>query len=165
VRVYHELLVDGGGFARCSQRVLRFFEIYDLIAPQNIDVLRQRSIPATDPLFWPRIDEGEKENHAVLGEFIEELKQAGAATVDDLGLLPQGYKSKILHTVTHLLDGFFGVDSYLYNLVEDSHWISPELRQRIDDDPPWYWLITVEAVYAQEGRGFEKKILFDKGAV
>ena len=51
----------------------------------------------------------------------------------------------MLHVITHLLDGFFGIDSYFYNLVEDSHWVSEELRATIKTSPSRYWLIAVEA--------------------
>src|SRR4030043_54062 len=63
----------------------------------------------------------------------------------DLQELPQGYKSKILHVITHLLDGFFGIDTYFYNLEEDSHWVSEELKEKIKTNPPIFWLLSLEA--------------------
>jgi hypothetical protein len=63
--------------------------------------------------------------------------------VDQLLTLKQGYATKILHTLTHLLDGFIGIDSAFYNLVEDSHWVSGELAEAIRVAGAEYWLVPV----------------------
>ncbi len=52
--------------------------------------------------------------------------------------MPQGYKSKMLHVITHFLDGFFGIDTFFYNLEEDSHWVSEELQKKIAEAPTYY---------------------------
>jgi len=157
MEMYHELLIQGDSLGTCKGRLLRFFRLYELISFQAVDVLEQRCLPASDPAFWPRIQEGIRENRKVLRGFLQELEDAGASTLDDLEALPQGYPTKLLHTVTHILDGFFGVDSRFFNLVDDSHWVSTELRKRIDLAPAGYWLMAAEVAYLQEARGFEKR--------
>jgi hypothetical protein len=57
--------------------------------------------------------------------------------------LQQGYVTKVLHTLTHLLDGFIGIDSVFYNLVEDSHWASEGLLKALQDTAGEYWLVPV----------------------
>jgi hypothetical protein len=66
-------------------------------------------------------------------------------SLGDLESLPQGYQSKTLHTLTHLLDGFFGIDSHFYNLIEGSHGVSAGLRGKIDSSPGGYMLLAVRA--------------------
>jgi hypothetical protein len=62
-----------------------------------------------------------------------------------LSELPQGFRTKMLHVITHFLDGFFGIDTYFYNLEEDSHWVSEQARRRIREAPSDYRLLSVEA--------------------
>ena len=86
------------------------------------------------------------------------LKQTDAAaklgisysSLQDLFFIKQGFESKILHTVTHMLDGFIGVDSAFYNLIEDSHWLSPSLRREITSHMHEYWLVRVVAGEVRE---------------
>ncbi|MGQ9745497.1 MAG: hypothetical protein ACUVQV_05830 [Dissulfurimicrobium sp.] len=87
--------------------------------------------------FWARVDTGISKNRAVLKGFIAELVDAGFISVTDIDELPQGYLSKLLHITT--------LDSCFYNLVEDSHWISPGLRKNIMARDRSYWLIALEA--------------------
>jgi hypothetical protein len=61
--------------------------------------------------------------------------------IEDLLALKPGYPSKVLHILTHMLDGFIGIDSAFYNLVEDSHWLSEPLRTTILRNPEGYWLV------------------------
>jgi hypothetical protein len=86
------------------------------------------------------------DNRQVLQKLIGELQAAGINDFNDLSAMPQGFQSKIFHTMAHLLDGFFGIDSRFYNLQEDSHWLSASLRRQIEAGPPEeFWLITVVA--------------------
>ena len=43
---------------------------------------------------------------------LAELRESGYEKLPDLVGMKQGYDSKVLHTVTHLLAGFFGVDTF-----------------------------------------------------
>ncbi len=74
---------------------------------------------------------------------VETLKDEGVETLDGLVQMEEGYLTKLLHTLTHLLDGFIGVDSVFYNLVEDSHRISRTLKMSVDTECEKYWLIPV----------------------
>ncbi|MDA8162904.1 MAG: hypothetical protein M0022_08415 [Desulfobacteraceae bacterium] len=158
---YHELLVEGGSFELCEKKALRFFDLYELVSYENIHSLRQRSLPAGHKDFFDRLELGVRENKTVLEGFLSELAEAGFDSLSDLRDLPQGYPSKLLHVSTHMLDGFFGVDSYFYNLAEDSHWVSPGLRDRIGRHPGSYWLIALEASFASGGIGLERRLARD----
>jgi hypothetical protein len=72
-----------------------------------------------------------------------ELQETGLGRAEDLLTLQQGYPSKLLHILTHMLDGFIGIDSVFYNLIEDSHWLSAPLRSTILHKPEHYWLVPV----------------------
>ena len=79
--------------------------------------------------------------------FINELTGCGVNRLDDIKNLEQGYKSKTLHTIAHLLDGFFGIDSCFFNLIEDSHWLSAALKDKIMENPGQYWLVEAHPVF------------------
>ena len=81
----------------------------------------------------------------ILQNLIKELQGEKVTAIEDLNALPQGYKTKLLHIITHFLDGFFGIDTYFYNLVEDSHWVSPEMQAAIAENPSDYWLLPLNA--------------------
>ena len=154
---YHELLVEGGTFGYCREKALRFFKLYRLVSYEDVHVLEERSLPARHKDFWARVDAGIKENHAILDGFISELQEAGFSSISDINDIPQGYLSKLLHVITHILDGFFGVDSCFYNIIDDSHWLSPGLRKKIMAHDGSYWLIALEASSARDILGFESR--------
>lgn len=81
----------------------------------------------------------------ILENFIKELSEEGYTLLSELKELPQGYLSKVFHLIAHFLDGFFGIDSYFYNLLEDSHWISQPLLKKIKKEPQRFYLIEVIA--------------------
>lgn len=139
----HELLIEGEDFAVAEQKVLRFFARNLLARYEEARVLAEDSCSASHPDFWGRLAEGMAENRRRAADLITELGEAGLTSLSQFRGLPQGYESKIFHTLAHLLDGFFGVDSYFYNLLDDSHWV-PETRQRlIRDNPDNTWLLRV----------------------
>ncbi len=141
----HEILAKGSDFEACKKRVLHFFQNYQLVRYFNIDVRENESLPATSSDFGDRLQKAILKNYQILHELIKELQDENVATLEDLEKLPQGYKTKMLHAVTHLLDGFFGADTYFYNLEEDSHWVSEELKKKIISSPTNYWLLAIEA--------------------
>lgn len=144
-KFYHEILTKGSDFDACKKRVLHFFQNYQLVRYSNIDIRENESLPATSSDFRDRLQKAILKNHQILHDLIKELQDENVTTLDDLKKLPQGYKSKMLHAVTHLLDGFFGADTYFYNLEEDSHFVSEELKEKIKDTPSTYWLLNLEA--------------------
>ena len=140
---YHEILVKGPDIAACRTRTLKFFKNYQLVRYSGIHI--NESISASDPGFSSRLLKAIDKNRQILHDLIKELQKEDVSTLDDLEELPQGYKSKMLHIITHFLDGFFGIDTYFFNLEEYSHWVSDKLQKGIEAAPSAYWLLAVEA--------------------
>jgi hypothetical protein len=140
----HEILVRGKDLEACKGKVLRFFRDYQLVRYSSVTVLEDESLPASDPGFGDRLESAGLENRRILHELVEELRGEGVSLLNDLENMPQGYRTKMLHVITHLLDGFFGIDSFFYNLEEDSHWVSEQLRRKMAGAPTDYWLLPVE---------------------
>ncbi|HET98277.1 MAG TPA: hypothetical protein ENN98_06240 [Desulfurivibrio alkaliphilus] len=144
----HLMLVLAPDPERAAEVVLRFFARTRLVRYDRVEVDREGSCSADHPEFKARLEEGVATNRRVLGEIMAELKVAGVRSLDDLAQLPQSYQSKLAHTAAHLLDGFFGIDSAFFNLVEDSHWLSEPLAREIAQDPEDYHLLQVRAEIA-----------------
>ena len=145
LNITHLMLVDGPDFDTCRQQVERFFARTILVKYDSVKVVAEKSSNGTDPQFWKKLEAGTTGNRALAAELLTELKEAGLTDIDKLTTLPQGYASKTLHTMAHLLDGFFGVDSHFYNLNDDSHWLNEAQRNKIEQQPTSHWLIHVEA--------------------
>lgn len=141
----HEILVKGTDLEACKRKVLHFFQNYQLVRYSHINIVEEESLSASNLGFWDKLEKANQKNRQILHELIKELEGEGLTTLEDLQELPQGYKSKMLHVITHLLDGFFGIDTYFYNLEEDSHWVSEELKEKIKTNPPIFWLLSLEA--------------------
>ena len=142
--ISHDILIAGSDYESCRQRVKRFFDRTMLIRYDDVVVIENESINGTDGNFRARIREGLKANQKVLGEFLENLKDEGFLSIDDIRGLEKGYLSKILHTIAHLQDGFIGIDSRFYNLEEDSHGVSRDLQQKITVTPYRYWILKIK---------------------
>ena len=143
LKVSLDVLVAGSDFASCQQRVLGFFDRTMLIRFDEVSVAEKESMNAADQAFWQRLDEGVSANRNIVGELVASMQEEGVATFEDLQKLEQGYLTKILHTIAHLLDGFIGIDSRFYSLEEDSHSVSKALRKSINENPQQYWLLRV----------------------
>jgi len=155
--IYHEFLVNGDTLETCQNKTAHFLRTNQLAMPLKFDFLEKRIIRADESSFLQRINQGIMENKIVLRDFISELKKENFNQVEGLADIPQGYLSKTLHTIAHLLDGFFGIDAYFFNLVEDSYFISCTLFEKINNEPNFYYIISVEATYKmKKGLGFEK---------
>jgi len=141
----HTILVKGRDFQACKARILDFFQQYQLVRYSHITVLENESLPASDPGFEDRLHEAILENRRVLHELIEELQREGVRTLNNLEDTPQGYKTKMLHVITHLVDGFFGIDTSFYNFEENSHWVTDDYRGKMALKPSLYWLLSLEA--------------------
>lgn len=142
---YHEILVKGSDFEACKNKVLHFFEKYQLVRYSQINILETQSLSASSPDFEGRLKSAISKNHQILHDLIKILRGEGIITLNDLQDLPQGYKSKMLHVITHFLDGFFGIDTFFYNLEDDSHWVIEEFKEKIKAEPSRYWIINIEA--------------------
>ncbi|MCX5865620.1 MAG: hypothetical protein NTW42_11240 [Deltaproteobacteria bacterium] len=145
LEVTHKILAMEPDFEKSSAHVLRFLDHTSLVQYDAVRVVTAESCSATDPRFWPWLEQGLAANRQVLTQLTGELRAAGTKEFDDLLTMPQGFQSKIFHTMAHLLDGFFGIDSQFYNLPDDSHWLEASLRRQIETDPEDFWLITVKA--------------------
>lgn len=145
LHITHDILIAGPDLDTCRRLVLRFFSKNLLVRYDAVEVVADHTLRGDQPGFWERVEQGEAANRKALAGMLVELKQEGLRQVDDIQRLEQGYRSKLFHTIAHLLDGFFGIDTFLYNLEEDSHWVSAALRQQIIAQPAGYWLARVAA--------------------
>jgi len=154
--VEHDMLVSGPDFDTCERHVRLFFEKSQLVHYDSIDIDRQNSVNAVDPRFEELMNNAIAENHRVLADLLAKLQEEDCQSLQDLLVLPQGFKSKMLHTMSHVLDGFFGIDSRFFDINEISHWLTENRQKDIAESPGRHWLIRVRAssVY---GEGFEKK--------
>ena len=107
-------------------------------------------------MFEDALNRAIAENHKILAGLLSKLQDEGYVSMEDLLVLPQGFKSKLLHTMCHLLDGFFGVDSHFFDIDETSNWLTDNRRKQISQSPGTCWLIHVQAK-SFYGGGFEKK--------
>ncbi len=119
----------------------RFLAGNQLISYADFFVRPEEILNGVDDQFWPTLENGVGANKIFARRMLEHLKKEGLTTLDQLLELEQGYATKVLHTLTHLLDGFIGIDSVLYNLVEDSHQVSEVLSEAIHNTPAKYWLV------------------------
>jgi len=152
LEVFHTVLMIGPDAGACGDYIRRFFEKTPLVRYDTLNILENEIFPATEAEFWRRIADGVVENRKTVKDLLGELREAGTKNFDDLLALPQGFQSKIFHTIAHLLDGFIGIDSGFYNLVEDSHWVSDQLQLEMKENPGDYWLFRLEAVLVVKER-------------
>ena len=146
-KYYHEILTKGSDFEFSQKRVLHFFQKYQLVSYSYVHVIGSESLPASSHDFEGRLQKALLKNRQLLHNLLNELRSEGYTTISDLQTMPQGYRTKIFHVITHLLDGFFGLDSHFYNLEEDSHWVSEAFWKKIMTNPSHYWLLPVEAEF------------------
>ena len=142
---YHRILIKGPDFSDARKRVLNFFERYQLVRYSHIDILENDSFDAGRSGFKDALNAAITENRKIVRSLVQELRDEGITAVEELGGMPQGYQSKMLHVLTHFLDGFFGIDTYFYNLEEDSHWVSNELLNTMEENPTKFWLLLLRA--------------------
>lgn len=139
--IEHRFLIQEKDYNRACQRITRFLERYELLSYDRLKFEARDSLPAFHPRFWKALQEAQERNRQVIRDLFRDLAREGYRELFDLALLPQGYLSKIFHTLAHLLDGFLGIDSYFYNLEEDSHWVSRRLERKIQTQPEGFWLV------------------------
>ena len=140
----HKMLLTGESFAHCNEQVHKFFNLTSLVIYDCIEAVESQSCSSLDGDFLDQIAAAEKHNRHMIQELIEELEQAGFTTTKDLLHIEQGYLSKTIHILSHFLDGFIGIDSYFYNLIDDSHWLPPSTAQAIRDETQHFWLLHVK---------------------
>lgn len=144
----HRMLVGGDSFVACGDQVRRFFDLTSLVIYDCIEVRQEKSFAATSPGFQGAVETAIAENRRTVGGLVAELARTGIVSLDELPGLQQGYPSKTLHILAHFLDGFIGIDSSFYNLVDDSHWLPKPTRAAIGRQPGSFWLIHVDCYSA-----------------
>ncbi len=141
--IKHLILLSGPDQETCRQHVRLFFEKSQLVRYDSIQIDDSGCINGTAPEFTDVLEQGISENKKRLGALLTKLRQEGCTSLEDLLNLQQGFKSKLLHTMSHLLDGFFGIDSYFYDLDEISHWITVNRQKHLEQAANECWLIRV----------------------
>ena len=140
----HLLLTIGTDREDAQVRVQHFFARNFLVKYDRVNVMAEQTVNAGEADFWRRLAEGISANRRVVEELLGELKAGGFEKLSDLAEMERGYESKLLHLVTHMLDGFFGSDTVFFNLEEDSHGVSDRLAAAIKANPAGYWLVTAK---------------------
>jgi len=138
-------LVEVDNYSEGCKKVLYFLDQTALVKYETVDFNPDMSCSAADKRFWTMVESGLENNRQSVTALIEELQESGYRQLLDLTKMKQGYESKILHILVHFLDGFIGIDSSFYNLIEDSHQISDSLHRRITENPQNYWLFRIDA--------------------
>ena len=141
--ISHYFLVRSQTATLAGQHVRRYLAGNQLITYTEFFVREEDILVAGDARFWLFLDQGLQANQAFTARMLDHLKDEGFVTLDQLLHLEQGYATKVLHTLAHMLDGFIGVDSVLYNLIEDSHRVSEPLAAAIRKVPGEFWLVPV----------------------
>ncbi len=158
MEIEHLMLTRAENAKQAEEYVDRFFRDYELVFYEGTALKSENVISASSPMFWEEVNRGISRNRTVISGLLSELSREGYGHFADLAEIPQGYLSKIFHTLAHLLDGFFGVDSRFYNLPEDSHWISKKLRREIEAMPGKYWLVKI--IRSSSGSGSDSTFSF-----
>jgi hypothetical protein len=140
----HNILLAGNSFFLCRESVLLFFQKTMLVKYDRIQVVEEKSCNSRNKNFLRNLKKAEQRNRVQVRELIGELKQTGFNSLDSLADIPQGYESKLLHILSHLLDGFVGIDSFFYNLVDDSHWLPEDCETFIAESEKELWLLHLD---------------------
>lgn len=139
----HLILVAAESQEKACLQVEEFFKSTLLIRYDRVEIQGEDCCSAEDSSFTALIAKGLAANTATLDKFITEFKSTGFQTVEDLSKVEHGYPSKLLHIITHFLDGFIGVDTNFYNLIDDSHWLPEKTTEAIKEYSRQHWLIKV----------------------
>jgi hypothetical protein len=143
LEISHDILIAGTDFESCRKRVNHFYDSTMLIRYDQVRIEENVSINGTEKGFSTRLQEGLAANQKAVRELLDNLRDEGFETFEDIQGVEKGYVSKMFHTIAHLLDGFIGIDSRFYNLEEDSHGISRDLQEKILSAPQNYWILKV----------------------
>jgi len=145
----HYLLLESSNLKTAELYAHYFFDHNDLVRYDSVAIESNAIICGNDSEFFKNIETGQEANKQAINSLVDELHAEGASDPQTWSTLQQGYTTKLLHTVIHLLDGFFGIDSVFYNLVENSHQVTGALLTRINEHPEKYWLVPVTGMSAR----------------
>lgn len=144
----HKILLHGESYVHCSEQVRKFFDLTSLVIYDCIEIRREQSYSAIDPTFWQELTTATDKNHDAVTELLNELQHNNIDSLKDIGTIKQGYVSKVFHILSHFLDGFIGIDSSFYNLLDDSHWLPVPTANSIRQNPEEYWLLHIDGFAA-----------------
>ncbi|PID72439.1 MAG: hypothetical protein CSB34_02155 [Desulfobulbus propionicus] len=142
-KISHYFLVEADTAKLGEEQVHHYLKGNQLVTYSHLVIREEEVIGSKDQRFWPTLNRGVQKNMNVAISLVDTLKEEGVTTLEELVQMREGYLTKVLHTLAHLLDGFIGVDSIFYNLVEDSHRVTSGLRETIDNEVEKFWLIPV----------------------
>jgi hypothetical protein len=140
----HLVLVSAPTIEKGSTQVKDFFFNSLLVRYDKIDIRTEKCHRGNDKEFKVALQNSLATNRKTLCNLVEEFKKTGFQKAEDIIKVKHGYPSKMLHIISHFLDGFIGIDSVFYNLIEDSHWISEATARGIEDAPKEFWLIHLD---------------------
>ncbi len=141
--IEHEILVGGADRQACEERARHFLRHNLLVQYETVRFKKEEGVAGNEAGFWERLKAAEAKNRQVLAGLLAELQAEGFADIESLQNMAQGYQSKLLHTAAHLLDGFFGIDVFFYNIEEDACQVSERLRAQIEANPAGFMLLRV----------------------
>ncbi len=141
----HDILATGPDMDGAAGRILAFLDSTPLVHYHRVEIDRNRSMNALDDRLLPRAREAAAENRRILDAMLAELRHEGIEDLASLAALQQGFQSKLLHVIAHILDGFFGIDSRFYDLDESCHWLTAQRRRLLVSMPEQCWLIRIRA--------------------
>lgn len=148
----HIVLVSAESCSHACRQVREFFSATSLVRYDKIEISEEHCCSAGQENFSNILRIAIESNRDVLNKLVEEFKDTGCHSIDDLQNVQHGYPSKVLHIITHFLDGFIGIDTRFYNLIDDSHWIPAHTNKAIANSPLHHWLITVNGFSATPER-------------
>lgn len=119
----HTFLVQAESRQAASHQVLHFLETTELVSYGSLNIDETAVMAGNNDAFWQILRQGIEKNRAFSQQILEELQRNGVREAADLLNIPLGYPSKLLHILAHMIDGFVGIDSVFYNLIEGSHWL------------------------------------------
>lgn len=153
--IIHFFLAKGENSKQVIEIVKNFLEKYELVRYDFFEIEESSIFSGVSKEFWEKLNFGIEKNKEILTNFLSELKNEGFSKLEDILEIPQGYLSKVFHIIAHLVDGFFGIDSVFYNLIEDSHFLSESLKREIKEKPREFYLIKVKAYLKEPLYKFE----------
>lgn len=147
----HKVLVHGETFEHCKTQTLRFFDLTSLVVYDRIVISKEQSVSGLEPHFWSTLNNARDRNADIVAELINDLQQNGVITLQDVKKIELGYVSKTFHILSHFIDGFIGIDSHFYNLLEDSHGLREETAALIRQTSDEYWILHLDCFAAVPG--------------
>lgn len=156
----HIILLRATSFGEACRQARSFFEKTTLVLYDTIEIDEAGSTSAEDKLFDEITEQGLAKNTKAMGKLLADLKESGVESITDLLTLPQGFASKTLHVLSHLLDGFIGIDSGFYSLVDDSHDISAKTADEIKETPEAFWVLSIHGFVSDPEDAKHRKLHF-----